>query len=122
MCKLVSLNTNENEIMVADIKKSAIENIIDSASLCDSITRIILFGSCIEERCSKDSDIDIAVFGNKPKNKCLSSVSYRRFMSALNRFNDFSESYDVLYFQDGKPNNDFIMNDISRGALIYANE
>lgn len=122
MCKLVSLKANENEIMVADIKKSAIENIINSASLCDSITKIVLFGSCIEERCKKDSDIDIAVFGKKPKNKCLSSASYRKFMSALNKFNDFSESYDVLYFQDGKSNNDYIMNDISRGALIYANE
>lgn len=122
MCKLVSLNTSENGIMVADIKKSAIENIVNSASLCDSITRIVLFGSCIEERCSKDSDIDIAVFGNKPKNKCLSSASYRKFISAINKFNGFSESYDVLYFQDGKANNDFIMNDISRGALIYANE
>lgn len=122
MCKLVSLNTSENGIIVADIKKSAIENIVSSASLCDSITRIVLFGSCIEERCSKDSDIDIAVFGNKPKNKCLSSASYRKFISAINKFNDFSESYDVLYLQDGKANNDFIMNDISRGALIYANE
>jgi len=122
MCKLVSLNTDENGIMVADIKKSAIENIINSASLCDAITKIVLFGSCIEERCSKESDIDIAVFGNKPKNKCLSSVSYRKFISALNKFNDFSESYDVLYFQDGKTNNESIMNDISRGALIYANE
>lgn len=39
MCKLVSLNTSENGIMVADIKKSAIENIVNSASLCDSTNR-----------------------------------------------------------------------------------
>lgn len=122
MCKLVPLNTNENGIMVADIKKSAIENIVNSAPLCDSITRIVLFGSCIEDRCNEYSDIDIAVFGNKPKYKFLTSASYRKFMSALNSFNDYSESYDVLYFQDGKPNNDFIMNDISGGALIYTND
>lgn len=122
MCKLVTSELIGNNGKIAEIKKSAIENIIVSAPLCDSIARIVLFGSCTKERCNEKSDIDIAVFGKTPKNKCLSSSSYRKFISELNSFNDYAESYDVLYFQDGKVNNSSVMDDINEGVLIYASK
>ena len=48
MCKLVDFNGK----LVADIKLKHIENIIKQAEKCNNISRIMLFGSSIEERCN----------------------------------------------------------------------
>ena len=62
MCKMVALNTNYGgTIEVADIKKMNIESIIRAAQYCAYIDAIILFGSAVTDKCSAESDIDIAV-------------------------------------------------------------
>ena len=62
MCKMVSYADGR---YVADIKLPHINNITQEACKTKSINRIVLFGSSIEDRCTEQSDIDIAVFGNK---------------------------------------------------------
>lgn len=59
MCKMRNLTEN---IRVAAIKY---DYIINQTQKCKNISKIILFGSSIEERCQQKSDIDIAVFGEK---------------------------------------------------------
>lgn len=118
MCKLVEL---DNRIRVADIKADSVENIIQAASLCDDIQRIILFGSSIREDCTSESDIDIAVFGKKVQSRMFKSASYKKFLDKLYRYDDFSESYDILYFKDSYTDNSAIMQQIQNGVLIYGN-
>lgn len=65
MCKMRNLTEN---IRVATIKYDYIINIIKQTQKCKNISKIILFGSSIEERCQQKSDIDIAVFGEKKAN------------------------------------------------------
>ena len=115
MCKLVQLNKDK---YVADIKLHHIRNIAVQAEKAKNIERIMLFGSATEERCSKASDIDIAVFGKKTKGKYIDSKEFMAFHDGLYQF-DWDQDYDVLYFQEGSYRDDSIMADISNGVEIY---
>ena len=119
MCKIVKLKLNDREVRVADIKKDCIRNIVDAARKCRYIDRIVLFGSSLEDRCTNDSDVDIAVFGSIPKTRCLTSKEYKEFTHQLYRFDDYSQSYDILYFKTGSSDNSFIRQEINKGAVIY---
>lgn len=117
MCKLKALPNGKS---VAEIKYSFIENIIAQAEKCKNISRIMLFGSAIEERCSDRSDIDIAVFGTQKKNKYLRSKEFKDFQRSLFMYGDaFSQDYDILYFCDGVEYTDAIIADIENGAEIF---
>ncbi len=117
MCKLVEL---KDGVSVADIKKDYIFNIVKQAGNCDNITRIVLFGSAVEERCTNLSDIDIAVFGEKNQTEYLRSKEFKEFQRNLFMFgNDFTQDYDILYFCDNKKYDDAILADIANGAEIY---
>ena len=74
MCKLTPMSIGSRQIRVADIKQKYIQNIIDAASQCDLIERVVLFGSSLQERCRDSSDIDIAVFGNQPRSRALTVI------------------------------------------------
>ncbi len=115
MCRLVPYAEGK---LVADIKLPYIRNISEVAERTSNICRIMLFGSSIEDRCTDNSDIDIAVFGNKDKGRYIDSKEFRDFKSAIFRF-DWNQDYDVLYFVDGKEYNAAIMNDINKGVEIY---
>lgn len=117
MCKLKKLSNGKS---VAEIKYSFIENIIAQAEKCKNISRIMLFGSALEERCSDRSDIDIAVFGTQKKNKYLRSKEFKDFQRSLFMYGDaFSQDYDILYFCDGVEYTDAIVADIENGAEIF---
>ena len=96
------------------LRKPAFEVAERTSNIC----RIMLFGSSIEARCTDNSDIDIAVFGNKDKGRYIDSKEFRDFKSAIFRF-DWNQDYDVLYFVDGIEYNAAIMNDINKGVEIY---
>lgn len=119
MCKIVTIDLNGRKIKVADIKQSCIRNIADAAEKCKHIDRIILFGSALEERCTDQSDVDIAVFGNLSKNKCLTSKEYKDFTHQLYRFDDYAQTYDILYFKTDSRENSFIRKEIEKGEVIY---
>jgi len=120
MCKVVSVNVGDKEIRVADIKQKYIANIIDAAHKCDYIDRVVLFGSSTTSKCRQDSDIDLAVFGNQPKGKCLSSKKFRKFTDQLATFDDFLQAYDILYFKTGQDESAEIMGEIAKGEELYA--
>lgn len=122
MCKMTEVVVKDRKIRVADLKEKYIANIVDAADKCDLIDRVILFGSSIEERCHKDSDIDLAVFGNEPEMKALTSKKYERFARQLYGFDDHNQAYDLLYYKTGTPCNDAIMNDINQGELLYVRQ
>ena len=103
---------------VAEIKYRYIQNIIDQAKKCKNITKIILFGSSIEDRCTEESDIDIAVFGEKTVGKYELSKEYKDFRSNIFSF-DFDQEYDILYFKNTERNNSLLFQDIMRGLVIY---
>ena len=117
MCDLVKM---DNGSYVADIKHKYILNIADQAKKCSNISRIVLFGSALETRCTEKSDIDIAVFGRKKQNVYLRSKEFKNFQRQLFSFGgDFRQDYDILYFCEEKDNNDAILDDIKDGAEIY---
>lgn len=119
MCKLVEAESNQgNKFMVADIKKNYILNIIKNAHICPAIDEIILFGSSLEERCTTDSDIDIAIFGKKDESHFLTSKSYHEFTKKVFQFGDFQD-YDVLYFQNNKRDKSGVLKCIQLGESIY---
>jgi len=122
MCKVLPMNIGSRQIRVAEIKQKYIENIIDAASKCDLIDRVVLFGSCLEERCREASDIDIAVFGNQPRSRALTSKKYERFARQLYSFDNFSQDYDILYFRSDAHNTSPILQDISKGEELYAKQ
>ena len=115
MCNLVEL---KNGHYVADIKLRHIENISEQASKCKNIDRVILFGSAIEDRCTDESDIDIAVFGKMSKNRYLGTGEFRKFQDNLFSY-DLAQDYDILYFEDGHNHADGIINNINQGIEIY---
>ncbi len=119
MCQVKEMRIDNRTIHVADIKQKYISNIIDAAKKCSFIDRIILFGSSIEDRCTDDSDIDLAIFGNQTKYKCLNSKEYRRFAEELYSFDDFNQSYDLLYFKTGNDYTGILINDINNGEVLY---
>ena len=87
MCRLVGLNTYDGtQIDVASIKMDAIKNIIESASLCPNIDAIVLFGFSLEERCTSDSDIDIAIISKKTVSDLCRLKSFKRFMDMVYLF------------------------------------
>lgn len=119
MCALTIIKTADNrKIEVADVKKDYIMNIIKASSLCKNISKIILFGSSIENRCTSNSDIDIAVFGNKTKTQMFKSKEYRAFVNAVCSYGDLQD-YDILYFTDNTKAGDTILADIAKGAVLY---
>ena len=120
MCHLVDMKIRDRNVQVADIKQKYMQNIADAAQKCDYIEKIILFGSCTREDCKEDSDIDIAVFGRVAKSKCLTSKKYEKFLKQVYSYDDFSQSYDVLYFKIGNVNDSLIMENISNGEVLYA--
>lgn len=115
MCKLVKFGFDK---YIADIKLSHVKNISEQARKTKNINKIILFGSSIDERCTENSDIDIAVFGSLPKSRYIDSKEFRVFKSALFKF-DWDQDYDVLYFKDDTVYHDAIMDDINKGVEIY---
>lgn len=115
MCRLVHYKDGQ---YVAEIKLKHIRNVSSQAEKCKNISRIMLFGSSIEERCTDRSDIDIAVFGRMPKAKYLGSSEFRRFQDQLFLY-DLDQDYDILYFREGQDYKDPIMEDINRGTEIY---
>lgn len=93
-------------------------NIVKQAESCENICRIMLFGSSLEEWCTDESDIDIAVFGKQSKNKYLQSKEFKNFQDQLFLY-DLNQDYDILYFADSVQHNDLILQDINNGVEIY---
>lgn len=114
------MNVGTRQIGVAEIKQKYIRNIIDAASQCDLIDRVVLFGSSLEKYCRDTSDIDIAVFGNQPRYRALTSKKYERFARQLYAFDDYAQAYDILYFQSGSGKSNLILHEISREEELYA--
>ena len=120
MCRVKTTTIQDTTFNVAEIKEKYIRNVIDAASQCDLIDRIVLFGSSTSTKCRDDSDIDLAIFGSETEYKALRSKKYDRFTSQIYSFDDSGQSYDLLYFVTGKQYKGLIMNDIENGELIYA--
>ncbi|MBQ7719042.1 MAG: nucleotidyltransferase domain-containing protein [Clostridia bacterium] len=114
MCRLVEYKNGR----VADIKLKYIENIARQAAKTRHITRIMLFGSALEERCREDSDVDIAVFGDIPRSGYFRLKEYKNFQDSIFDF-DFDQDYDILYYQQDKEYKSAVMKDINKGVEIY---
>lgn len=97
MCRMVPVRTNFNtEVQVADIKKDVIENIIEAASVCERICRIILFGSAIESRCQENSDVDMLVVSDINRSKLYRDKGYQEFLKRLYTKDGYEQMYDVI--------------------------
>ena len=110
------------EINVSSIKSDTISKIIKLSDECKAIEMIGLFGSSLEDKCTKDSDIDLAIVSNLPINKLFRLKSFLRFKSNLYNL-DINQEYDFLYFsslEQIKKSNDFVCRDIlDKGKIIY---
>lgn len=45
-----------------------------------------------------------------------------KFADELAEFDDFLQSYDILYFKTGKEDNSAIMAEINKGEVLYVRE
>ena len=79
MCKMIHYKDGK---YIADIKHKYILNIVKLAELCENINRIMLFGSSLEERCTDESDIDIAVLGSNQKASICNQRNSKIFRSS----------------------------------------
>ena len=122
MCSVTEMKIGNRQIHVADIKQKYVTNIIDAARACNYIDKIVLFGSGTEERCTAESDIDLAIFGNQTKYKCLTSRKYRDFTEKLYSYDNHNQAYDLLYFKTGGKYSGRIMDDIEKGQVLYDRE
>ena len=120
MCRVTPMDIGSRQIRVAEIKQKYIRNIIDAARECDLIDRVVLFGSSLQERCCENSDIDIAVFGNQPRSRALTSKKYERFARQLYTFDNNAQAYDILYFKSHSGDTSPILQEISRGEELYS--
>lgn len=123
MCKLVSIKTKADTVInVADIKADIIKQIMEIATECTKIDYIYIFGSSLEERCTEQSDIDIALVSNVTRSKLFNAKEYNEFISKLYDI-DSEQDYDILQFNSlSKIENskDFVCKDIlNKGKLIY---
>lgn len=125
MCKLQEINTNfDSSVLVADNKSKLIECIIELAKDCSDIDAIILFGSVLETRCKKTSDIDIAIISKKTVNALSEKKSFRQFKDRIYLL-DMSQEYDFLYFKsleeiDEKKDSASIFKELAeKGKVIY---
>lgn len=99
MCKLSQIQTNFNTtVMVAELKKNSVQNIIHAASLCPRIQSVYLFGSSLEERCAPESDIDLALMIDTSPSKLYQSRSYRLFRNEIYEKNA-DQGFDFLHIR-----------------------
>lgn len=118
MCKVVSFKVGDRTVRAADIKKEYIINAADKAKDCSAIDKLVLFGSSTGENCTGNSDIDLAVFGSRSESSVMKSKAYKTFVRELFKY-DFSQNYDVLYFDSTKDNRSPILEDINKGVVLY---
>ena len=118
MCKMVGLDINGRTVNVASIKSDYVKNIVDSISLCNLIDKVVLFGSALEDRCTEESDIDIAIFGKESKSKMFKNKSYRDYINSVVSYGEIQD-YDILYFDTNKKNDYSIMQDINNGEILF---
>jgi predicted nucleotidyltransferase len=126
MCKLVKItNSLGEQIEVAEIKADTIKKIIKIAKICDKIDYIYLFGSSVEERCTDESDIDLAIISNVSASKLCNRSSYREFKERLYAI-DRDQEYDRLQFNSLKAMRNskepVCLDIISKGKLLYQRE
>ena len=126
MCKLVKItNSLGEQIEVAEIKADTIKKIIEIAKICDKIDYIYLFGSSVEERCTDESDIDLAIISNVSASKLCNRSSYREFKERLYAI-DTDQEYDRLQFNSLKAirnsKEPVCLDIISKGKLLYQRE
>ena len=126
MCKLVSMKTNYGEIVeVADVKVKTISKICEIAKACPKIDYIYIFGSSVDDRCTSESDIDIAIVSNVTRSILFEAQDYDRFTTDLYNIDDEQE-YDILQFNSLdalKQKKERVCKDIlNKGKLIYMRE
>lgn len=118
MCKVISFKIGDRIVRAADIKKEYIINAANKAKDCSAIDKLVLFGSSTSENCTRNSDIDLAVFGKCSESSMMKSKDYKAFVRDLFRY-DFNQNYDVLYFDSTKSDYSSILNDINKGVVLY---
>lgn len=125
MCNIVTIKNNIGDSFgVADIKRDIIEKIIEIAADCKLIDTIYLFGSALEKRCTKRSDIDLAIVSNVTRSKLFKSKAYDDFTTKLYQISE-DQDYDILQFnsQEALDNSkEFVARDIlTKGRVIFRN-
>ena len=123
MCEMTTIKTAYGINQVAAHKKDCVANVIDAARSSDIISKIVLFGSTTRKDCKKQSDIDLAVFGESTRAKMLRSKQYKDFLTKIRHFNKI-QSYDILYFESEKYQGiqTAIREEIDKGIVLYDKE
>lgn len=118
MCNLVKVKTNYGkDVLVADIKKDFIEQVIVAAGKCPSIDKIIIFGSASRKNCREDSDVDIAVFTSLSRDEWFSLEDVSVFKHHLFGFSD--QEFDLIY-RNSADDRDYLLNkNIHEGVMVY---
>ena len=123
MCNLVTIRNNlGQEILVAEVKASILEQIIKIAPVCSKIEYLYLFGSSVESRCNSSSDIDLALVSTVTRSRLCVLKEYCKFKNLLYDI-DLDQEYDLLQFNSLSSllcSKDAVCQDIvEKGILLY---
>lgn len=123
MCSLVTIRNNlGQEILVAEVKASILERIIEIAPVCSKIEYLYLFGSSLETRCSSSSDIDLALVSTVTRSRLCALQEYHKFKNLLYDI-DLDQEYDLLQFNSLSTlwtSKEAVCRDIQeKGVLLY---
>lgn len=89
--KICITDPYENCNKIYPIQQMRIKNILDQVSQDKDISKVIVFGSSVTNRCHIDSDLDLFLEIDKNKNIIFSNIDYN-----LDLWNNFTVTDDLL--------------------------
>jgi uncharacterized protein len=99
------------------VNKVEVKNkIVDSLKLEEEVERIIIFGSF--NKSDSPNDIDIAVVQNSSEDYLTLALKYRRLIRSIPKA--FGIAVDIFPILENN-NNDFFLNEVASGEVIYVN-
>ncbi len=120
MCKLIPFELeNGNTIQISEYKIDRLKKYVEMFSTLNGIDRVILFGSSLEERCRKDSDMDFCLlYTDKQKKLYRENLQKLWSLYPESSCDDFL-SFDAKQYDQGD-NLYTIMQDVkNKGVVVY---
>lgn len=119
MCKLVNMQLkNGTQIKVADNKAEHIRRYLSFFPLLKSISRVILFGSAITERCTEQSDVDLC-FLYRDKNQYREDMAELYYELMPESTNDDAMCADIDWFESTNTLTGAMKAAAREGVVIY---
>ncbi|MCD8223019.1 MAG: nucleotidyltransferase domain-containing protein [Clostridiales bacterium] len=120
MCKLMPfVLENGNTIQVSEYKIDRLKQYVKMFSTLNGVDRVILFGSALEERCRKDSDMDFCMlYPDEQKSLYRENLKKMWRLYPESSYDDFL-SFDTKRFDENDHLYTVIQDIKNKGVVIY---